>query len=213
MKQALLFTSHIEQAACLPKALPPADVICADGGYLRAKEAGFHPDFLIGDFDSAPRPARADLLLPREKDASDTEIALAFALQRNYEAVYLIGGLGGRFDHTLANLSVMARYAEAFHVLGLIDGENHIEIKTPGTYRIDKNIFGKSYDYLGLAAFPYPVEGLTIRKCKYELTDALLSPLSSLGISNEITGSYANISFQKGLLVVTRTSDPWKMPD
>lgn len=92
-------------------------VIAADGGADRASLAGVTPDLIIGDFDSiGPRPAPpgTDICrLPADKDDTDMLAAAKIGWQRGYIRFRIYGGLGGRIDHTLANLNLLNRITAA----------------------------------------------------------------------------------------------------
>ncbi len=85
-----------------------------DGGFTSLADVGCAPDLAIGDFDSlgyVPEGVEV-LVFPPEKDASDMELALGEAVARGADAVEVYGALGGRLDHTLANLQLLASFAE-----------------------------------------------------------------------------------------------------
>ena len=84
-------------------------VIACDRGYLHARKMGIRPDLIIGDFDSAPFP---DVSVPVEsyparKDDTDTMLAVKHGLLKGFDRFVILGALGGRLDHTIANLSVL----------------------------------------------------------------------------------------------------------
>ena len=83
----------------------PQDVIlAADAGWKTARALGFAPTLALGDFDTAPAPKGPDVLrLPAEKDDTDTFFAARKALEMGCSEVLILGGIGGRLDHTLAN--------------------------------------------------------------------------------------------------------------
>ena len=130
---------------------------------------------------------------------TDTEAALDLAIQRGAEDITILGGIGGRFDHTLGNLSLLARYAGRASVC-LLDGRNLCFMKGPGTYHFTRAEYAR-YRYLSLIPHGGGVSGLTIWGCKYPLTDHNLTPDNTLGISNEITEEEAGIRFREGFLL------------
>jgi len=113
MSKCYLVVSYLE--GCLKELLDHQQgdtIICADGGYERLKEIGLSPDLIIGDMDSlsCPLPEHIPFYpLPVEKDDTDTLAALKKAIELGFRDIILVGGLGGRRDHTLANtpLSVL----------------------------------------------------------------------------------------------------------
>lgn len=90
----------------------PGDfLICADGGWARARQFGLTPQLVVGDFDSMPPAMRPDvptLILPTEKDDTDLVVCLHEGRKRGYTEFILAGAIGGRFDHTLSCLQCAA---------------------------------------------------------------------------------------------------------
>ena len=82
-------------------------VIAADSGYISAKDAGVVPHIVIGDFDSFPEDlvtAEKIIRLNPVKDMTDTQEAIDEAITRGADFITILGALGGRIDHTLANI-------------------------------------------------------------------------------------------------------------
>ena len=106
--------------------------VSADCGYKNAKLLGIVPQFAVGDFDSETQneiPRETEIIeVPAEKDFTDTALAVDVALEQGADFIYIIGGLGGRLDHTMANLALL----EKLWALGvrayITDGK---EIKIP----------------------------------------------------------------------------------
>ena len=100
-------------------------IIAVDGGFAPLDRLGVAPDMAIGDFDSlgyVPRAKRVSRH-PVNKDASDMELALQRAANYRHTDIYVYGGIGGRLDHTLANLQLFAAYSErGFYVTGIAEG-------------------------------------------------------------------------------------------
>lgn len=217
-KSALIITSIINDAVrILPDTLHAEYdmVICCDGGIDRAVELGVRPDIILGDFDSAKRiTAPEDLsdasddfvpeviTLPHEKDVTDTEAACDLAYQRGAGVMTIIGGLGGRFDHTMANIGLMSKYLGKADIF-LLDGDNFVRMLAPGEYKI----ISAGYAYLGLIAYAGPVKGLTVSGTFYTLDNHDLTPDTSLAISNEIIDEPATVSFKEGQLLVIQSND------
>ena len=88
-------------------------IICADGGTEYALSEGIIPDLVIGDFDSYKGVLPEDIpriVLPEEKDDTDTHYCVKYAMEQGYSDITVYGGLGGRFDHSVSNLQTL-RYA------------------------------------------------------------------------------------------------------
>ena len=210
MKKTIIVTAYIDRLSTI-KGLHNFDsCIAADGGYLNANKIGLAPDVIIGDFDSSqlPKTSNAEILaLPMEKDFTDTEAALDLAIKRGSEHVVIIGGLGRRFDHTLANLGILAKYYKKLSHLAFMDGYNYVYMLSPGSYRLQKKIYGTEYKYLGVSSYSDYCENLSIKGCKYPLEDYTLPKVTSLGASNEIISYDAEISFSKGEIIITHSND------
>ena len=210
MKKTIIVTAYIDRLSTI-KGLHNFDsCIAADGGYLNANKIGLAPDVIIGDFDSSqlPKKSNAEILaLPMEKDFTDTEAALDLAIKRGSEHVVIIGGLGRRFDHTLANLGILAKYYKKLSHLAFMDGYNYVYMLSPGSYRLQKKILGTEYKYLGVSSYSDCCENLSIKGCKYPLEDYTLPKVTSLGASNEIISYDAEISFSKGEIIITHSND------
>lgn len=182
-------------------------VIAADAGYRHAEALGITPSVLLGDMDSVGNvsvPAETELLrVPAEKDDTDTQLAVQLALSRGATELLILGGLGGRADHLLSNLSVLEALWEK-HVRCVIDnGKNRIRF-----LRNDSIIIPRSrYKYLSLLAVDRTVKGVTVEGCKYPLKKAKLDRLRQYAVSNEITGNCAFIDVAKGGVYLIESND------
>lgn len=153
--------------------------------------------------DSSPEDYEAELVvLPHEKDVTDTEAAVDLAYDRGARVITIIGGLGGRLDHTLANLGLLAKYLGKADIF-IIDGDNFVRMLAPGKHMI----VSAGYEYLGLVPFGGPVTGLTIKNVKYPLKSCDIDGTTSLTVSNEITEEPAVIEFDSGRLLVIQSDD------
>ena len=141
--------------------------------------------------------------LPAEKDVTDSEAAIDLAISRGFRDITLLGGLGGRLDHTLGNLGMLAKYCGKVKRLVISDSRNYVFMMIPGVITIPKN----DYKYLGIIAYGGPAENVTLSGVKYPLDHHLLTDHTTLGVSNEITASEACIEFTKGKLLVILSSD------
>jgi len=205
MKKALIITAHVEQLEHVNLNFNQFHaVICADGGFLIAKELNLTPTHLIGDYDSVKLPDVPGIIkLPMEKNLTDTEAAADLAFNLGYTDITILGGLGGRFDHTMGNLGVMSKYCNKVENIAFVDGQNYVRMAGPGRYMLSKS----SYKYLGIISYGEFVESVTLRGVKYPLEDHFLTHETSLGVSNEIIGDEAEISFTKGKLLIIFSKD------
>lgn len=178
-------------------------VIAADKGYKNCKKLGLTPDVCIGDFDSlgfVPEDCE-HIRFPKEKDDTDLMLAVREAIARGCADITILGATGGRLDHMMANIQTLA-FIRSEGAWGRIAGVyEEIMLLSAGEYT-----FAKRCGF-SLSVFSYSpsVDGLTMRGVKYPTNGISLSHLFPLGISNEIIADSAQISFEKGLLLVIRS--------
>ena len=180
-------------------------VIAVDGGYEYLK--GNRIDLVVGDFDSlsyVPEHPNVITLKP-EKDDTDMLVALKEGLKRGYETFYIYGGCGGRIDHTYANIQSLAYLAD-HHARGYLFHENQVITMIQNdsiTFHSDRK------GYVSVFSYGEKAEGVIIQGLKYPLENAVLCDNVPLGVSNEFTGKTAEISVQKGrLLVIYESGKP-----
>lgn len=182
-------------------------IIAADGGQNRAREFGLQPDCVIGDFDSTTLNEDFDCLYityPAEKDLTDTEAALTHALEKGCRNVILLGGMGGRLDHTMGNIGLLDKYYSSFDHMEFIDGKNRMELLRDSDRTLKRDV---RYKYFGLVSLNAEASGIDIRGAKYELTGASLERASTLGVSNEFSEDTVTIRVQNGTLLIVRSAD------
>ena len=186
-------------------------VICADGGIKHIAQIGIVPDLWLGDFDSCRfsdiikkhpefKGAETITLCP-QKDETDTHYACIEAIKRGYKSITIIGGFGGRIDHMLSNIHLL-EFLEKNNVSGqIIDEKNTVRICS------DKIVVNKKRKYLSL--IPLDDSVCILRTCglKYPLNDYLLNREISMGVSNEITDSTAEIYVKSGKILVVESDD------
>jgi thiamine pyrophosphokinase len=182
--------------------------IAADGGCRHALACGRAPDVLIGDFDSLPGEFRDSLrragtrmqAFPAEKDQTDLELALAFALSEGYNTIRIIAGLGGRTDQTLANLSLLADPALEGRDVRIDDGREQ-------ALRVGKNtvLQGAPGDVVSLLPLGVPAEGVVTEGLKFPLRGETLLPHRSRGVSNRMLDSTASVNVERGVLLCIHT--------
>lgn len=187
-------------------------IIVADSGLEAVDRLGIKVDHIVGDFDSVSQ----DLLekynktsveihrFSKEKDKTDTEIAIDLALMQDPARIDIIGAIGSRVDHTVANINLLLLPLGKGIEANILDANNKIYLKDKG-FTIDKaSQFGK---YISLIAFFGPVEDLILKGFKYPLDGIKLDFASSLGISNEIVDERAIVEFSRGILLVVEALD------
>lgn len=205
MSKTVIITSYIEFSLNLGEFIDSDDfIICADGGYNVALENNIIPNLLMGDFDSISYilPDNIDIIrFNPEKDFTDLELALKYCKENKMKNIYIVGGMGGRADHTIANMQLLSNYSSSFDNLVLLDGRNKcFVINCDGT--CSKEIPAESDSYLSIFSLS---ENCTIRSfsgVKYPLTDYILSRTYPLGVSNEFVSEKAALTIENGSLLI-----------
>lgn len=176
-------------------------VIAVDGGFASLASADCAPDLAIGDFDSlgyVPKGVEV-LAFPPEKDASDMELALGEAVARGADAVDVYGALGGRLDHTLANLQLLASFAErGLAVSAVGERESVVFLVGPGELRLPALPSG----IVSVFSLTDVSTGVVEEGLKYGLDGVALTNRTSWGLSNELVGTPARIALESGTLAV-----------
>lgn len=182
-------------------------LIYCDGGLRHAAGLGAAPDLIVGDFDSSPRPdlAAETIVLPCEKDDTDTVFAAKEALRRGFAEYLLLGAMGGRLDHTLANVGVLLMLDAAGKKAAAVDDYSEMEIVSGGAEVTD------IWPFFSLLSVDGPAEGVTIRGAKYPLEDARIDAGYQYGVSNEaLPGGTAHITVKKGRLLLVKVARDWQ---
>ncbi|MGN0462353.1 MAG: thiamine diphosphokinase [Ruminococcus sp.] len=176
-------------------------IVCADSGYTFARKAGLNPDLIIGDFDSLEEELPTDtevVKLNTVKDDTDTEHCVMECIRRGYKDFLLLGSVGGRTDHTFANIAILSFLSEYnYHGVARNNGEE-IQILKEGTYNMD----GKKG--LTFSVFPYGCESVnvTYKGAKYPLDSYTLTYNVSRGISNVFSDDNAEIIVNRGRAIL-----------
>ncbi len=165
-----------------------APTICADGGYAHIEKLGLKAEVVLGDFDSFDKSQLREqdnvIVFPARKDFTDSEIAVQYAIEHGYTDLVLIGALGGRLDHALGNLHLLAYAHENGVRATIVDVNTQVWYETAG-----RQVQGKAGDILSIV--PLNRQGrYTLRGLEYPLECA---PLPLTGISNIFTGETAEV--------------------
>lgn len=181
-------------------------IICADGGYINAKNMGLSPNLILGDFDSSPVPNELTYNVKRfssDKDQTDLQLAMLEGFSLGYNNFLILGATGGRLDHTYGNLQLLA-YADKHDSFALIcDEKNKAFIVSNKTIAIKREA-GK---YVSIFAYGGNANGVTLEGFKYEVKNEMFSPNNPIGVSNEIIDFGARITVEKGSLLIIMSED------
>ena len=208
MKKLLIILGGVAELSFLKEyydKMQPDMVIAADGALEAAKKADIPCDVAMGDFDTVSqelleqcmREKKVKLItFPPEKDETDAQLTLQYAIDQKPDMIRILGALGGRADHMLANLELLKLPLKAGIDCEIVDRQNRIRL-LDGEYTIKKS---DSWKYVSFVSYTEKTEGLILEGFKYPLDNFTLKKGSPRCISNEITSDMARISFDSGML-------------
>ena len=204
--------------------------IYCDAGLKHQEALGVWPNLIIGDFDSyskaemerkyqeiknahedslnqnqkqaqaAARKPPELIVLPCEKDDIDTVFAVKEAMRRNFAEFLLVGVIGQRLDHTLANVSILYMLDEAGKEGRILDDYSEMQLVSGSPVRIDDTCA-----YFSLLNVSGQAEGVTITHAKYPLQDAAIHCDYQYGVSNEVLpGETAEVTVARGKLLLIK---------
>lgn len=177
------------------------NVFC-DSGLKHLDMLGVSPNLIVGDFDSHenPRLKTETIVLPCEKDDTDTMFAVKEGIKRGFDEFLLIGVVGERFDHTFGNISILM-YLDAQGKRGeVVDDYSHISLVSQEPVLVED-----SYDFFSLLNISGVAKGICVENAKYPLEDAEITCEYQYGISNEvIKGKTARIEVKEGKLLLVK---------
>lgn len=176
--------------------------IFCDSGLLHQKALGIQAHLIVGDFDSHSN-SNADvetIVLPCEKDDTDTVFAVKEAMKRGFDDLLLIGVVGGRLDHTLGNVSILLMLHSCGKRAKIVDDYSEMEIVSGEPVFIDN-----SFPYFSLLNISGAAKGISVENAKYPLDNAEITCEYQYGISNEVLpGTVAKVSVGEGRLLLIK---------
>ena len=206
-KRALIFINgDLPNRDAAHKLIHPEDfIIAVDGGTRHALALGLLPSVVIGDLDSLDSANRLVLerenvqtiQYPADKDETDLELALTYAINAGYAPIRLIAALGGRIDQTLANLALLTAESCTKLDLRLDDG-----VEEAFFTRNQAQIHGRIGNLVSLIPWGNPVTGIRTEGLRWQLSNETLYPHKTRGISNEMIAEDAHVQIENGLLLI-----------
>lgn len=176
--------------------------IYCDSGLKHMASLGAKPGLIVGDFDSHTNPMMdvETIVLPCEKDDTDTVYAMKEAIQRGYDDFLLIGVIGGRLDHTLGNVSMLLYLDALGKSACIMDDYSEMQIiSNQSAYIEDRYAFFSLLNITGVA------RGITIENAKYLLQDGEITCEYQYGVSNEVLpGKTAKVTVREGRLLLIK---------
>lgn len=174
-------------------------IYAVDGGFRILREAGIEPTEVFGDFDSLGYvPKGADAVFDWHKDFTDMDWALSHACEKGFDEVFLVGGLGGRVDHTIGNLQLMAKYVRRGLKVWSFGKDEVVVCLAGGSDLAQLRFSSQAEGTFSLLPHSDVVEGVIEEGLEWELSGARLSNDELLGISNEFTGKPVRVSIDAG---------------
>ena len=182
-------------------------IIAVDGGANIAQQILLSIDTLIGDMDSIDPELLTQyeeeksvqiLRYPHDKDETDLELALRWAVEQDLQTIDILAAVGDRFDHTTANLHLLAQDQLRNLNIHLLDGDQDITLRHPGEY----SVVGKTGDTISLIPLAGDVLGITTEGLQYPLQNETLHFSLARGVSNILVQDLATINFRQGVLLI-----------
>ena len=177
-------------------------IVFCDSGLKHLEALQVKPSLIVGDFDSHDNPHLdvETIVLPCEKDDTDTVFAVKEAIKRGFGDFLLIGVVGARLDHTLGNVSILL-YLDSVGKKGIIiDDYSEMEIVSKEPAYIEE-----SYAFFSLINITGTAKGITIENAKYLLNNAKITCEYQYGVSNEVlSGKTAKVSILDGKLLLIK---------
>lgn len=182
-------------------------IICADGAARYLCPLGIVPEFIIGDMDSIDddtvryfeKKGSTILTYPGNKDETDTQLALEYALKLQPDEIFIFGALGGRIDHSLANISLLIMGVKQGIDVKIID--ETCEIFIVNQQSIVEGEAGQTVSLLPLSS---EVTGITLEGFEYPLSGGVMEIGRPYGISNRLIDEKGIITVKSGYLLVIR---------
>ena len=195
--------ADIGNYAYIREALTADDyVVFCDSGLRHMEQLRAKPSLIVGDFDSHENPHldAETIVLPCEKDDTDTVYAVKEAVRRGFDAFLLVGVVGGRLDHTLGNVSILL-YLDAIGKKGvIIDDYSEMEIVSSAPAHISD-----AYAFFSLLNITGCARGISIQNAKYPLVNGEITCEYQYGVSNEVLpGKTAIVSLREGKLLLIK---------
>lgn len=212
---AILITGGVPSSVALLKNIqaryPEAPVFCADGGADYCYRANVLPTYIIGDMDSVSNNARKWLLknkvpeyvFPTEKDFSDTQLAIEALFKEQAQETIVLGALGGRMDHEMANVMLLVSYGRKGHSLIFVDDQNIMRYVGAGTHTIYR-----CRGYIGIVPFSDQGMRLSIEGLYYPLPKTSV-PFGASHLISNVFGDEKEARFliEEGDGILVRSKD------
>ena len=211
MKKALLISGGRQVSKELIEKYIDRFIIVADGGARLLKKYDFQANLLLGDLDSIGDEALSYVekngieikKFPAKKDFTDTELALSYLVDEGYKDIIILGALGTRLDHELANLLNLKKLYKNGIRAKIEDDYNEVIYVEEGSYDFEKT--NKKYFSLISASdkLNFSTKGLY-----YEVENLVIDyDNPSRAVSNEMISNKATIKINYGSAFIIMSKD------
>lgn len=176
--------------------------IFCDCGLRHSVGLGVEADLIVGDFDSSENPCLEveTIVLPCEKDDTDTVFAVKEAIKRGFDDFLLLGVIGQRLDHTLGNVSILKMLYDMGKACVIAD--DYTEMQIVGN---ELRYIPDSFPYFSLINMFGETKGISIKNAKYPLENAEITCDWQYGVSNEVVkGERAEVKVESGQLLLIK---------
>lgn len=211
MKTVIITNGDIRDLQlCKKIALDSDFIIVVDGAFELVIQMGITPHAAIGDFDSISPEAAKKLeasnipviKFPADKDKTDTELAVDYAVEKGASEIILLGATGSRLDHSLSNINLMVSTTQKGIKCRIVDEYNDCYFVK------DKiNLRAKSNSYVSIIPLTREIVVGETQGLYYSLKEATMKFGSSWGVSNIATDQKITVTIKKGVALVVLSQD------
>lgn len=210
-KRILIFTGGNLGPAGFEEIQEKDILVGVDRGALHLVRKQVYPHICLGDFDSVTEDEGLEIEKhckqflscdPVMKDLTDTEMAFNWALEQQPKEIWVMGGIGSRFDHSLANVHLLRKGLQAGVSCCIRDEHNEVRL-IDHHMTVTKGI----YSHVSLLPLSMEVTGINLRGFQYPLEDATISIGDTIGISNVMMSDVGEIEIKTGYLLVIMSRD------
>jgi thiamine pyrophosphokinase len=185
-------------------------IVCADGGARHLRAMNVSPNVIVGDLDSMSDDELEYFSerniefykFPARKDFTDSDLAVRYALEKGCSEIVMLGCIGSRMDHTIANITLLLPLLERGIKARVVDEHNEIFVINDSVL-----VEGEPGRFVSLIPLSATVEGITLSGFEYPLENATLEMGSSLGVSNQLKDQQGYITIKSGNLLVILAKD------
>ncbi len=209
MKACIILNGEVKESSFIYEIISENNydyLICADGGANHLYNLNLVPDYILGDLDSINKSIISYYKekgvkfkeFPKRKDETDTQLCIHLAKELGALEIHLLGALGGRIDHTIANINLMY-YIKELGIKPVIKNSSE-DIYIAKDEKIQ--IKGNCKDTISILPIKGDVEGITLKDLEYPLNDATIKYGNPIGISNVMKKDRFTVEIDSGSVII-----------